>query len=238
MNYIILNGKKSTMVKGLMIQSLPPITKPLMRSKIEEIDGRDGDIVTKLGYSAYDKTMSVGLFGDFDISEVIDYFNSDGKVIFSNELDRFYNYKILNQIDYEKLGIFRTANVTFHVEPFKYSSVDDSLTINDGVSVTKSAKLVNHGNIYAKPIIYIYGCPSSFTLTINGQTISISNPTSNNLMIDIEKMNAYYISTGNYANRVVTADYEKIKLNAYADNTMTWTGTCTQLVIKNISRWI
>ena len=241
MNYCILNGKKSTMVKGLMIQSLPPITKPLMRSKIEEIDGRDGDIVTKLGYSAYDKTMSIGLFGDYDISEVIDYFNSDGEVIFSNELDRKYKYQILNQIDYERLGIFRTANVTFHVQPFKYSSVDDSLTINDGASVTKSANLVNHGNIYAKPIIFIYGCPTtSFTMTINGQTISITREYSDpsDIMIDVEKMNAYFLTNGNYANRKVTANYDKIKLNAYSNNTLTWTGTCTQIVIKNISRWI
>lgn len=238
MNYCILNGKKSTMVKGLLIQSLPPITKPLMRTKIEEIDGRDGDIITDLGYAAYDKEMSIGLFGDYDISEVIDYFNSEGDVIFSNELDRVYKYKIINQIDYERLGIFKTAKVVFHVQPFKYPSVDDSLVINDGAGITKSANLRNYGNIFAKPIIFIYGCPSAFTLTINGQTISITSPASNNLMIDLEKMNAYYLSNGNYANRVVTASYDKIKLNAYADNTMTWTGTCTQLVIKNISRWI
>ena len=238
MNYIILNGKKSTMVKGLMIQSLPAIVKPLMRANIETIDGRDGDIITKLGYSAYDREMSIGLFGDYDISEVIDYFNSDGDVIFSNELDRVYKYKILSQIDFERLGRFKQAIVTFHVQPFKYSSVDDSITIDDGVSVTKSANLRNYGNYFSKPVIFIYGCPSSFSITINGQTISISNPTSSDLMIDVPNMNAYYLSNGNYANRVVTADYDKIKLNANANNTFTWTGTCTQLVIKNISRWI
>lgn len=241
MNYIILNGKKSTMVKGLMIQSLPPITKPLMRSRIEEIDGRDGDIVTKLGYSAYDKEMSIGLFGDYDISEVIDFFNSEGEVIFSNELERKYQYKILNQIDFEKLGIFREARVSFHVQPFKYPSFDDSLTIEDGASVTKSANLVNHGNIYAKPVIFVYGCPpTSFTMTINGQTISISRGYTDpsDIMIDVEKMNAYFLTNGNYANRKVIADYSKIKLKAYDNNTLTWTGTCTRIVIKNISRWI
>ena len=72
MNYCILNGKKSTLIKGLLIQSLPPISKPLMRTQIDEIDGRDGDIVTKLGYSAYNKEMSIGLFGDYDIDEVIE----------------------------------------------------------------------------------------------------------------------------------------------------------------------
>ena len=118
MNYVILNGKKSTLIKGLLIQSLPPITKPLMRTKTETIDGRDGDIVTKLGYSAYDKQISVGLFGDYDVDEVIEYFTSEGIVIFSNEPDKFYQYEIISQIDFERLVRFKTATITFHVQPF------------------------------------------------------------------------------------------------------------------------
>ena len=127
MNYCIINGKKSTLIKGLLIQSLPPVSRPLMRTRIEEIDGRDGDIVTKLGYSAYDKEMSIGLFGDFDIDEVISFFDTEGTVIFSNEPDKFYKFQMLNQIDFERLASFRTALVTFHVQPFKYSAVDDYL---------------------------------------------------------------------------------------------------------------
>ena len=129
MNYIILNEQKSTLIKGLLIQSLPPITKPSIRTKNETIDGRDGDIVTKLGYSAYDKPMSIGLFGDFNIDEVIEYFNSEGTVIFSNEPDKFYKYQILQQIDFERLVRFRTATVTFHVQPFKLSAVDDDFVV-------------------------------------------------------------------------------------------------------------
>ena len=130
MNYCILNGIKSTDIKGLLIQSLPPISKPLMRTQTEEIDGRDGDVVTKLGFSAYDKVMSIGLFGDFDIDEVINFFNSEGTVIFSNEPDKFYNYQIIQQINFERLCRFRTATVTFHVQPFKWSAVDDNLVFS------------------------------------------------------------------------------------------------------------
>lgn len=132
MNYVILNGIKSTTIQGLLIQSLPPITKPLMRTSVEEIDGRDGDIVTKLGYSAYNKQMSIGLFGNYDVDEVIEYFDSEGTVIFSNEPDKFYHYEIIDQIDFEKLLRFKTATVTFHVQPFKFSAVDDAfnMTIN------------------------------------------------------------------------------------------------------------
>lgn len=131
MNYIILNGKRSSDVNGLLIQSLPSISKPLMRTEIEEIDGRDGDIVTKLGYSAYDKEMEVGLYGNFNIDDVISYFDSEGTVIFSNEPDKFYKYQILEQIDFEKLLRFKTAKVTFHVQPFKYSAVDRVLVFKN-----------------------------------------------------------------------------------------------------------
>lgn len=127
MNYIVLNGMKSTLIKGLLISELPPITKPLIRTKTEEIDGRDGDIVTKLGYAAYDKKMNIGLYGDYDIDEVIEYFNSSGEVLFSNEPDKIYRYQINNAIDFDRLLRFRTATVVFHVQPFKYSALNDSV---------------------------------------------------------------------------------------------------------------
>lgn len=128
-NYIELNGEKSTNVKGLIIQSLPPITKPKMRTSKETIDGRDGDIVTKLGYSAYDKEVVIGLHGDFDIDDAIAFFGSDGEVVFGNEPDKYYRYQILDQIDFERLVRFRTAKVKFHVQPFKHDAVDRTLDI-------------------------------------------------------------------------------------------------------------
>ena len=72
MNYIILNGVNSNTITGLLIQELPPISKPLMRTQIDQIDGRDGDIVTKLGYGTVDKELSIGLHGNYDIDAVIE----------------------------------------------------------------------------------------------------------------------------------------------------------------------
>ena len=150
-NYIELNGEKSTNVKGLIIQSLPPISKPKMRTSIETIDGRDGDVVTKLGYSAYDKEVSIGLHGDFDIDDAISFFDSEGEVVFGNEPDKYYRYQILDQIDFDRLVRFRTANVKMHVQPFKHDAVDrtfdivnqflhiqDSTASKFGITVTSS----------------------------------------------------------------------------------------------------
>lgn len=138
-NYIELNGEKSSNVKGLIIQSLPPISKPKMRTSIETIDGRDGDIVTKLGYSAYDKEVSIGLHGDFDIDDAISFLDSEGEVVFGNEPDKYYRYSILEQIDFERLIRFRTAKVKMHVQPFKHDAVDRTFeVVNQLVNVKDS----------------------------------------------------------------------------------------------------
>lgn len=143
MNYVILNGVKSNTVKGLLIQSLPSISKPLIRTEREEIDGRDGDIVTKLGYSAYDKEMSIGLFGDYDINDVIAYFDSKGIVTFSNEPDKYYIYEIIDQIDFERLIRFKTATVTFHVQPFKYGAVDRKFILDQLINIPDYSAIKN-----------------------------------------------------------------------------------------------
>lgn len=124
LNEIILNGTSSREFQGLIIQTLPPITKPQIRTRTEEIDGRDGDIVTKLGYAAYQKSFDIGLSYDYDVDEIINFFNSSGQVTFSNEPDQYYNYQILEQIDFEKLIKFKTATVTMRVQPFKYSVIE------------------------------------------------------------------------------------------------------------------
>ena len=129
-NYVIINGVDSLTINGLAINELPPISKPPMRTLQEEIDGRDGDIITNLGYGSYDKIMTIGLYNGYDIDEIIAFFNGEGTIIFSNEPDKYYNYKIIEQIDYESLIKFRTATVTFHCQPFKYPVEEEPIEVD------------------------------------------------------------------------------------------------------------
>lgn len=189
-NSIILNGKSSNTITGLIIQELPPISKPLMRSQVEEIDGRDGDIITKLGFSAYDKEISVGLYGNFDINEIIAYFNSEGTVTFSNEPDKFYYYQILDQIDFERLVRFRTATINFHVQPFKYSTTEEAETIEaetvsgegnnlvlENTSDAPFSKLTPKGDTFQQTYSgkNLCGMPDTATFTYRDVDITISN---------------------------------------------------------------
>ena len=233
MSYIILNGIKSTQINGLMIQQLAPITKPLMRTSVEEIDGRDGDIVTKLGYSAYNKEITIGLYDEYDVDEVIQYFASEGTVTFSNEFDKYYNYQILEQIDLEKLIRFKTAKVVFHVQPFKYSAVDGVVRLSNFSPKPTQLEIFNNGNTFSKPIISIIG-NGVVSLSINGET-AISAVVDGYITLDVPNMEATKDNV--LVNRNVTGDYDDLVFKQ-GKNILTWNGNVTDILIRQYSRWI
>ena len=233
MNYVILNGVNSNTITGLLISELPPISLPKMRTQLDEIDGRDGDIVTDLGYSAYDKEMTIGLRGQFDINSVIAFFASRGTVTFSNEPDKYYRYQMIEQIDFERLVRFRTATVTMHIQPFKYDATETPIV--EQFSGDAEVEVTNIGNTTAKPRITITGS-GDVLMSVNGiQTFSIAMGDIGYITIDAEQMEA--VKDNSLMNRRVTGDYSNFVLHT-GENTITLTGTVTEVQISNYSRWL
>ena len=234
--YIIINGVSSTTKAGLLITELPPITKPPQGVLEEVIDGRDGDIITELGYSAYDKPLKIGLAGSYDVDAIIEYFNQKGVIIFSNEADKYYNFAIYEQIDFERLLRYKTASINIHVQPYKYKVGETPITPTIGTS-PNSVTVTNAGNIYSKPLIKIVGA-GAIALSINGtELLDIElDELGETIFIDSETMNAYG-TDGAFMNRQVEGNYDNIKLNKGV-NTVTVTGAITALQITKYSRWI
>ena len=235
--YIVINGTSSKSITGLLIQSLPPISKPQMRTSIDTVDGRDGDIVTPLGFSAYDKQIKIGLHGDYNVDDVLAFFNSSGTVIFSNESDKYYNFAIYEQIDLAKLIRFKTATVTMHVQPFKYSADETEKAYSYTNVESASITVRNSGNYFSKPTLTITGAGNIAVYIGSTQILQIAlDSGGETIIINAEQMNAYD-PNGNYLNRQVTGDYSKLKL-ASGLNTLNITGAITEVKIDNYSRWI
>lgn len=235
MNYVTLNGKKSSLIQGLLIQELPLISKPQIRVNIETIDGRDGDIVTKLGYAAYDKQLLIGLHGNYDIDEIIKYFNSEGTVTFSNEEKKYYKYQILEAIDFERLIRFKQAIVTFHVQPFKYSIAEG--TPEYIIQNNSEIQINNNGNIFSKPIITLTGTGICNIYLNSVQIFSVNLNAENDdyITINTETLEAY---TGAILrNRDVTGNYTDFYLGIGV-NRIAFTGNVSYFTIKNYSRWL
>ena len=234
-NYVVINGKSTKELRGIMVNELPPITKPQMRTQVEQIDGRDGDIITKLGYSAYDKTITIGLFGEgYDVNEIIAFFTSEGTIIFSNEEDKYYNFTMVSQIDIESLLKFKSASITFHCQPFKYSSIRFEEVFP---TINNSFKVLNIGNIYSKPIYEITGT-GTINLSIDGtQRVVIDlGESSKTITIDTEQLDAYD-SNNLLVNRDIQGDYTNLYLKQ-GYSTISWSGTITQFKMKKVSRWL
>lgn len=235
MDYIIINGKKSTTLNGLIITSLPPITKPKIRAKFEEIDGVDGDIISELGYGAYDKSFEIGLSYNYNVDDIIQYFNSSGKITFSNEPEKYYNFTTLNQIDFEKLLRFKKAKVTIHVQPFKYSIVESTKTF-EFTNYNQSLNVRNNGNIYSKPIITIYGS-GTIDISLNGADTFKIIDLDGAIVLDTQSQNAYDPETKDFLNRNVIGDFKNLYLSVGL-NTVSWAGNVTKVEIDYCSRWI
>lgn len=231
MNYVIWNDRDSRDINGLLICELPPITKPQMRVKETAIDGVDGSIIEELGYESYDKTIAVALKIGADVDEIIEYFTGNGKIVFSNEPNKYYIASITKGIEYARLLRYRTAKITFRVQPFKYDNEEFDIYAD---AQRQDVTVVNDGNYTAKPIITIEG-EGTVILSVNDVAICRYDfpEGENSVIIDSEKQDAYVGTV--LKNRNMTGDFPILKKGA---NVISWSGTVESIRIKRYSRWL
>lgn len=231
--WVLINNKPSYGVGGLIVTSLPAITKPAMRYSSEEIDGRDGDIITTLGYQSYDKTLSIGLHGGFDIDKVIEFFATSGTVTFSNEPDKIYRFQQLDSIDFERLVRYRTADVKFHVQPYKTGRLQRPKVF---AGSDAQAVVTNAGNVAAAPKLTIKATGNVGLYLDGSQILSVTNIGGYTLIIDVAGLEAS-TPEGELMNRHVTGDYQRLMLSP-GKHSIKWSGDVESLTIEDYSRWI
>lgn len=229
---IIWKGKSSKEIDGLIITDLPPITKPKMKTNKIEIDGRDGDIVEKVGYESYTKSVGIGLARNFNIDEVIKYFTGEGELVLSDEPNKVYLASIYDSIEYDRLLRMRKATIKFYVQPYKYLKDEDKVELD--VTTHTSVEVINKGLEISKPIISLEG---SGTVEIAVNNINIFKYTFPNnetkVIIDSLEEEAYY--EGIYKNRNMLGEFPKLSVGS---NVISWTGTLTKISIEPKSRWL
>lgn len=233
MNYIIFNGKDSRDIKSLIISELPPITKAPVKNELIEIDGVDGDIVIKKGYKSYVRSMFIGLRRNYNIDEVINYFNQTGWITFSNEPDKKYYVDVLDQIDFERLIRFRTATVNFYAKPYKYLINEAKATNTYTETDPKELIVTNQGFENSKPTIYIKGT-GKIEVSINGSScFKYDFNTDTEVYINSEEENAYL--KNDLKNRNMIGKFPQL---VSGKNKITWTGDIKKIEVDIKSRWL
>lgn len=225
-------GTASTAIAGLLITELPPITRAGMRQDRTEIDGRDGDIEEDLGYEAYKKTLQIGLTFGYDVDTVAKYFSGTGDLTLSNEPNKVYKASCKAAIDFEKLLRFKTAEVEFIVQPFKYLKDEAAVvqTITGGAPTSKV--VTNQGLEVSKPLIKLEGS-GIVTLTVAGLDVCTVNIDEGYVWLDSDIQEAYI--TGELKNQQMNGSFPTLQPG---DNTIGWTGTLTKITVYPRSRWL
>ena len=131
---------------------------------------------------------------------------------------------------------FKTAEVVLHVQPFKFSLLEQKqeFAISEDPA---SIEIYNAGNIYARPIMSITAT-GSVSFALNGSDILVIDfgETSQTIIINCEELNAYD-EQNILQNRLVTGNYDNIKLNK-GSNEISLSGDVTAFTIEKYSRWI
>ena len=224
MNNIIFKGVSSTTLDGLLISELPPISKPAMRTRQTAIDGRDGAVIEELGYSSYNKSIVVGLYGQYDINKIIKYFSGEGELVFSNEPDKVYKATIVDKIDFERLVRYRKAKVTFLCQPFKYKK-DEQMTETETATASGTELSFESGkaNIHA---LNIYGKTTQSGTPTQDAPIHLKNVSGANLFNKNEIVSGQGLGSGGASYADATYCYsEAISVKegfAYSTQNVSW----------------
>ena len=221
--FFIFN-KVSSKEKGILVNNLPPISKPEKNYEEVEIPGRNGKLyIDNNCYNTFLYTITCTLMPGSNIREISRWLNGSGKLILSTELDKEYEVIIKDQIDYEQTyRICNSFQVNFEVQPIANGTTTKILNItNNNSKIT-----IKESTYYIKPYIKITGS-GNITLTINNSNINLKN-IEEYIELDCELEEGFKENL-NCNNKIECEDFP---LLIPGENNISWIGNVSNIQIK------
>ena len=224
-NYVIFNNINT--LDFALIEDLPMVDKAEDDIEFIEIDGRHGFLTfDKKSKKPIDYNLRLIVDGLDKIDLIKSIFNGSGKLVLSNNKERYYKAVVINTMTFnrqvkEKYEI----EISFKLQPFAYE-------LNEGTIVLNSNRIINNiTNATSQPIIIVNGLGDGL-LTINDNVIQLKGIT-DHIILNFELEEAYDQS-GQSKNMNVLGEFEEFKIGS---NTISWNGGITSLIITPNWRW-
>lgn len=224
-NYVIFNNINT--LDFALIEDLPMVDKAEDDIEFIEIDGRHGFLTfDKKSKKPIDYNLRLIVDGLDKIDLIKSIFNGSGKLVLSNNKERYYKAVVTNTMTFnrqvkEKYEI----EISFKLQPFAYE-------LNEGTIVLNSNRIINNiTNATSQPIIIVNGLGDGL-LTINDNVIQLKGIT-DHIILNFELEEAYDQS-GRSKNMNVLGNFEEFKIGS---NTISWNGGITSLIITPNWRW-
>ena len=230
--YFIFKNKSSKDY-GILIETMPEITKPQRREQEVTIPGRNGVLtIDEDTYEPYTLSFTCSTRGISKVNDMLAWLDGSGDLTVSTEPDKIYKAKISNAIPIsDVVYLYPSFLVQFKVFPFKYSR-NAVISHADDLTVTATTTIRNSGTVYSQPTITVYGS-GNITLTINGTNYGL-NSVDSYITIDSEMMEVYKDST-NANNKYSAMDFPRFEVG---QNSISWTGSVTKVEIIPKWRWL
>lgn len=170
MAYFIYNEIDSREM-GVILKSLPPITRPNRRIEKITVPGRNGTLTVDEGaYDAITISLQCYLKHGYDPRKITKWLEPSGTITFSDEEDKYYNARIVNSIPLARVfRIVREFIIQLELQPFAYSKEIFVKKYKTGVAHTF---VIDEATANMYPYIKIAGS-GEIDLTINGNTMII-----------------------------------------------------------------
>lgn len=173
--------------KGIIVENIPKISKGKKRIKTYEVEGRNGVLVVDNGtYDAFVCSLECHFDTDnFSINSIKEFLDGYGTLSFDGITE--YNAYIQNQIDFEKVAMFRKFVVQFLVNPisrdinateFEVEENPSQLTINSTTNMYPIINLVGDGDVNItinNRTFYLYDLDPTLTYTLDCDAKVIRN---------------------------------------------------------------
>jgi len=184
MYWLEFNGK-NTQDYDLLIQSLTPKPRPQKRFAEIIVDGRHGTLtVTDDTYSPFSWSQEFVLTNLSRLAEVKALFSSSGKLVTSDNPNKFYNAKAFESMAVENINhAWKKVTVQFYVQPFCYATTQETIFLEE------AGMIYNIGDVEAQPIITVYGA-GDLTVYVNGQGLKVKNVVES-AIVDCQNLLAY-----------------------------------------------
>lgn len=225
------NGVRCT-THGIRVSEQPPISVPAERATFTNVPGRPGSLTTLQGDDVYDDMVMTATCFIQDATRIADiaaWLKGSGRVTFANRPGGYYQARIVNQIDFEKIlrgNPHRSFAVNFRCKPFWHAQ-----NVSDIVVTTSGTVVTNPGSVYSEPVMTVYGS-GDITLMIGTTLIELTG-VSGNIVLDSVLKEAYKGTS--LMNERMTGDFPVLKPGM---NAISWGGTVTRVVVQPNWRYL
>ena len=207
-------NKSSLKEFDLWIGKLPKITRAPERHQEIKIPGRPGSLILLEGeyvYDSYEKECTVITRNtNPKIQEALEWLTGSGDVVFSNEIDKAYEARIISPVEFARIGnSLLQAKIVFFCEPLKKQRNESA------VSFSASGTIKNPGDVPSKPQI-TFTASGNQTITVNGKTLTLNNMPGGETLVDCEnKLILVYAQAYNANAHYYIGEYATYNGNLY-----------------------